>query len=178
MACETRYAHMDSPFGSILLAGHSGALSSITFQDGDQPLVPQDEWIEDAELFWEAITQLDAYFRGKRTSFELTRLAPRGTEFQQRVWREVQAIPYGQTRSYTQVAVRLGNPRAVRAVGAANGRNSLPVVIPCHRVIGANGQLTGYGAGLPIKRGLLDLELRTLHSIQSRWRADSRTDMI
>ena len=102
-------------------------------------------------------TQLDEYFSGQRTTFDL-KLAPWGTDFQLEVLRALQEIPYGETRSYQDVATHIGRDKAVRAVGAANGRNPLPIIIPCHRVIGANGSLTGFGGGLSTKRFLLDLE--------------------
>jgi methylated-DNA-[protein]-cysteine S-methyltransferase len=108
-------------------------------------------------LLAEAVRQLCAYFAGDLRQFDLP-LDPRGTEFQQRVWRQVAMIPYGETRSYGQIAVAIGSPAAVRAVGAANGANPLPIVIPCHRVIGAGGKLTGYGGGLELKRRLLEME--------------------
>ena len=105
----------------------------------------------------EAIRQLRAYFAGKLRRFDLP-LDLQGTEFQRRVWRELEAIPFGETRSYSQIATVIGAPRAVRAVGAANGANPIPIVIPCHRVIGAAGALVGYGGGLPLKKRLLELE--------------------
>ena len=105
----------------------------------------------------DAIAQLAAYFAGELREFRLA-LDPRGTEFQMRVWRYLETIPYGQTRSYMQIAEAIGSPRAVRAVGAANGANPIAIVIPCHRVIGANGKLVGYGGGLALKQRLLELE--------------------
>jgi methylated-DNA-[protein]-cysteine S-methyltransferase len=112
----------------------------------------------DAAPFKAAADQLDAYFEGERTTFDLP-LAPLGSEFQQRVWAALQEIPYGQTESYGEVAERIGSPGAARAVGLANGKNPIGILIPCHRVVGANGSLTGYGGGLDRKRQLLDLEL-------------------
>jgi len=114
----------------------------------------------------QAVDQLQAYFAGELHDFDLP-LDLQGTEFQQRVWRELCKIPYGETRSYSFLAVALGAPKAVRAVGAANGRNPIPIVIPCHRVIGASGSLVGYGGGLPLKRLLLDLEARHSHLFQN-----------
>jgi O-6-methylguanine DNA methyltransferase len=110
----------------------------------------------------QAVEQLRAYFAGELRDFDLT-LDMQGTEFQTRVWRELRNIPYGETRSYSFVAVTIGAPKAVRAVGAANGRNPIPIVVPCHRVIGAGGSLVGYGGGLPLKRFLLDLEAQHSH---------------
>lgn len=113
-------------------------------------------------LLRQAVEQLRAYFAGELRDFDLT-LDMQGTEFQTRVWRELRNIPYGETRSYSFVANTIGAPKAVRAVGAANGRNPIPIVVPCHRVIGAGGSLVGYGGGLPLKRFLLDLEARHSH---------------
>ena len=110
----------------------------------------------------QAIEQLRAYFAGELRDFDLS-LDMQGTEFQRRVWLELRNIPYGETRSYSFVANIIGAPKAVRAVGAANGRNPIPIVVPCHRVIGAGGSLVGYGGGLPLKRFLLDLETRHSH---------------
>lgn len=105
----------------------------------------------------EAIRQIQSYFAGERTDFELP-LEPEGTSFQKRVWQALRRIPYGQTRSYAEIAREIGSPKGFRAVGAANGRNPLPVIVPCHRVIGADGSLTGFGGGLPVKRILLEME--------------------
>ena len=115
----------------------------------------------------QAAEQLRAYFAGELRDFDLT-LDMQGTEFQKRVWRELLKIPYGETRSYSFVANTIGAPKAVRAVGAANGRNPIPIVVPCHRVIGAGGSLVGYGGGLPLKRFLLDLEARHSHLFESQ----------
>jgi methylated-DNA-[protein]-cysteine S-methyltransferase len=119
----------------------------------------QDIWRPDDRAFPEVKRQLLAYFSGELTSFELS-LSPQGTEFQRQVWQALRTIPYGQTRSYGDVAKQIGRPLASRAVGAANGRNPLPIVIPCHRVIGSTGTLTGFGGGLEAKATLLRLEQR------------------
>ena len=119
---------------------------------------PEPDWIYSEKPFADAREQLTAYFAGKRQSFDLP-LQPHGTEFQLQVLEELQKIPYGTTASYGEIAQRIGRPKAVRAVGAANGRNPLPIVIPCHRVIGSSGDLTGFGGGLPTKEALLRLEL-------------------
>ena len=113
--------------------------------------------VEDPEALAPVVRQLEEYFAGERRTFDLA-LAPGGTPFQAQVWAELCRIPYGETLSYLQLAQRIGNPRAVRAVGLANGSNPIAIVIPCHRVIGADGSLTGYGGGLPTKRWLLGLE--------------------
>jgi len=117
--------------------------------------------MEDARFFNDTISQLDSYFAGGLKQFDLP-LAPEGTPFQLKVWQRLCEIPYGETMSYGELARRIGNPNASRAVGLANGANPIPIVIPCHRVIGSNGKLTGYGGGLPIKEKLLALERRQL----------------
>ena len=152
-----RYACTESPIGRLLLVGDGGRLEAINLPSGTRTVVPAADWHEDAAAFREAITQLEEYFRGVRQEFSLA-LAPRGTLFQQRVWRALQAIPYGRTATYRDIARAIGQPSAVRAVGLANGRNPLPIVIPCHRVIGSDGSLTGYGGGLSVKQFLLTLE--------------------
>jgi methylated-DNA-[protein]-cysteine S-methyltransferase len=123
--------------------------------------LPDPGWQEDASELIEPVRQLRAYFAGQLDNFDLA-LSPQGTPFQQRVWSELCKIPYGETISYGELARRIGNPNASRAVGLANGSNPIPIVIPCHRVIGSNGKLTGYGGGLPIKEKLLALEKRQL----------------
>ena len=155
---HTRYWHtLESPVGPLLLGGDGERLTRIDFQDGPRPLRPAAHWQRSATPFAAAIEQLAQYFAGQRRNFDLP-LAPIGTEFQQRVWQALCAIPYGTTVSYGELASRIGHPRASRAVGLANGANPLPVVVPCHRVIGADGALTGFGGGVPIKRALLALE--------------------
>ena len=143
--------------GPLLLAGTAQSLTGVYFQSGPRPIRPQPHWVQSAAPFAEAARQLDEYFSGRRQVFDLP-LAPAGTRFQLAVWRVLQAIPYGRTTSYGQLARDLGNANGARAVGLANGSNPLPVVIPCHRVIGADGSLTGFGGGLDIKRALLRLE--------------------
>jgi methylated-DNA-[protein]-cysteine S-methyltransferase len=133
----------------------------VHFVNGRRPKSPPRTWVEDKRSFKEAIRQLQAYFAGKLTEFELP-LILEGTEFQLLVWRNLQKIPYGETVSYGQLANRIGRPEAARAVGLANGSNPLPIIIPCHRVIGSNGELTGFGGGIPIKKKLLALESRQL----------------
>ncbi len=144
------------PLGFLWLAAEGEVLTHVAFE-GDQPLEGQKT--ECTPLLAEAARQLDEYFTGQRRDFDLP-LEPRGTPFQRRVWREVMAIPYGKTRSYKDVAVNIDNPKAVRAIGLANGRNPIAIIIPCHRVIGSSGKLTGYGGGLEVKQFLLDLEQR------------------
>ena len=155
------YTTMKSPIGCLLLAGDEGGLRLVHFATGRRPRSPQRDWIEDRKPFKEVIRQLEAYFEGKLQDFDLP-LVLDGTEFQVLVWRNLQKIPYGETISYGQLARRIGSPQAARAVGLANGSNPIPIIIPCHRVIGSNGHLTGFGGGLPVKKKLLALESRQL----------------
>lgn len=149
------YCLHDSPLGPLLLAGDSAGLRQLDFVT--EVPAPADHWQLRPQPFSGLRQQLDHYFAGQRRSFDWP-LAPAGTAFQQQVWQALLAIPYGQTRSYGQQAAAIGRPRAVRAVGAANGANPIAILIPCHRVIGSNGQLTGYVGGLPLKAALLALE--------------------
>ena len=151
------YSYLDSPIGRLLLAGDGETLQFIRFPSGALGAGPEPQWRREDAPFETAARQLTEYFAGERRSFDLP-LAPRATPFQARVLAALQAIPYGETRSYKDIAVALGEPRAVRAVGSANGSNPLPIVIPCHRVIGSDGSLTGFGGGLETKRFLLALE--------------------
>lgn len=154
---ELRYELLDGPFGRVLLLAGAQGLRRIHFQAGPAPLDIAPGWTRDPAALAEAAAQLEAYFAGEREAFDLP-LDPRGTPFQREVWAELRRIPYGQTRSYAQLAAALGRPEASRAVGAANGGNPLAVVIPCHRVLGADGALRGYAGGTAIKAGLLQLE--------------------
>lgn len=151
------YCYTDSPLGKLLLAGDFQGLSLINFQDGPSPALPESSWRKDAAFFVTAIIQLQEYFEGKRQRFSL-RLNPSGSDFQLEVLSVVSRIPYGETASYADVARIVGRPKAVRAVGAANRGNPLPIVIPCHRVIGSNGRLTGFNGGLEAKQWLIELE--------------------
>ncbi len=153
----TFYTIIPSPIGNILLARNEKGITHINFQDGESALTPAPNWQRDDTAFADVVTQLDAYFAGELQEFDLP-LAPAGTPFQQTVWQVLQTIPYGQTSTYGELAVEIGKPNASRAVGAANSRNPIPIVIPCHRVIGANGKLTGFSGGLHIKEALLSLE--------------------
>ena len=154
-----QYCHVASPVGDLLLAGSSGALELISFPTGSKTRAPDPDWERSERAFAEAAAQLDAYFAGELRDFDLDiRLTV--TPFRQAVLGELRRIPYGETRTYGDIAARIGRPKAVRAVGAANGSNPLPIVIPCHRVVGAGGQLTGFGGGLETKRYLLGLEQR------------------
>lgn len=149
-----RFLYHASPIGPLLLAGEDASLSLIGFPQGKGRRDPEPEWTGDPSAFPAVRQQLDAYFNGTLRQFDLP-LSPRGTAFQRAVWQELQRIPYGETIAYRDLAIRVGNPAAVRAVGAANGANPLPIVVPCHRVIGSGGGLTGFGGGLDAKRWLL-----------------------
>ncbi len=151
------YRHIDSPIGQLLLAGDEDGLKIIGFPAGKGKVAIDTDWEHKADCFPAVQSQLLEYFQGRRLTFDL-KLAPSGTDFQLAVLAALQTIPSGETRSYFDIAEQIGRPKAVRAVGAANGRNPLPIVIPCHRVIGADGSLTGFGGGLPAKRFLLELE--------------------
>lgn len=151
------WCRMASPIGDLILVEDNGALLEIGFTSGARPAANPADATETRAPFVAITRQLEEYFAGKRREFDIP-LAPRGTSFQQQVWQALTKIPFGTTVSYSDIAHAIGNPNAVRAVGLANGRNPIPVVIPCHRVIGKNGTLTGYGGGLPIKRKLLVLE--------------------
>ena len=154
----TYYTYLDTPVGTLMLAGcDDHGLRYIAFQCGKGVMAPKPEWRQSAAPFRAVARQLREYFDGKRTVFEL-KLHPKGTPFQKAVWKALAAIPYGETRTYGEIARAVGRPTAVRAVGQANGQNPLPIVVPCHRVIGADGSLTGFGGGLPTKRALLELE--------------------
>jgi methylated-DNA-[protein]-cysteine S-methyltransferase len=157
----TFYTQIESPVGPLLLAADGTGLRQILFVNGRHPAQPESSWKEDGAPHRETIRQLKAYFAGDLENFDL-QLAPEGTPFQLGVWHRLCDIPYGTTISYGELAGRIGNPKASRAVGLANGSNPIPIVIPCHRVIGSNGKLTGYGGGLPIKEKLLALERRQL----------------
>jgi len=151
------YTHIESPVGRLLLAGNPDGLRSVSFAVSKRAETPQENWTEDKAAFPEVIRQLRAYFAAELRDFDLP-LAMDGTQFQLRVWRALQEIPYGGTTSYGQLAAKIGNPKAMRAVGLANGRNPIPIIVPCHRVLGSDGSLTGFGGGLENKQKLLALE--------------------
>lgn len=154
------YTYADSPVGPLLLVGDTNALHSVSFSTSRRPVELKAEWQKSDAPFVEAIQQLNAYFAGDLREFDLS-LHLSGTGFQNRVWRGLATIPFGETRSYGQMAEALQSPSASRAVGAANGHNPLAIILPCHRVIGANGTMTGFGGGLPTKVFLLDHEAMT-----------------
>ena len=151
------YCYFETPIGELLLAGDDDALAMVGFPEGSMRRDPEPDWIYNEKPFGEAMRQLAEYFSGERRRFDLP-LRLDGTEFQVKVLRELEKIPYGETTSYGAIAKRIGHPRAVRAVGAANGRNPIPIIVPCHRVIGKSGDLTGFGGGLDTKEALLRLE--------------------
>ncbi|MFN7979643.1 MAG: methylated-DNA--[protein]-cysteine S-methyltransferase [Vicinamibacterales bacterium] len=156
-AAPTYWTTLDSPVGPLLLAGDRRVLRVLWFGTGRKFQGARPDWIASPDEFHDVSAQLREYFAGRRTRFDIT-VDPAGTPFQRNVWRALQDIPYGETISYGTLARRLGDVKATRAVGLANGANPIAIVIPCHRVIGASGALTGFGGGLPTKRALLDLE--------------------
>lgn len=152
------YSSVDTPIGPLMLAADEDGLRLIQFSTSKHQVEPGSDWIDgENDILRDTRTQLEEYFAGKRRDFDLP-LSLVGTEFQKKVWRMLAQIPCGSTFSYQQLATRIGKPKATRAVGAANGRNPIPIVLPCHRVIGAAGGLTGFGGGLPAKRWLLQHE--------------------
>jgi len=158
---EVSCTRIDSPVGKLLLAADAQGLRLVSFESSKRAAPVQPEWKEEKARFAEVLRQLQAYFSGELKQFDLP-LAPEGTEFQLRVWNGLRTIPYGETISYAQLAQKVGNPQAVRAVGLANGCNPIPIIVPCHRVIGSDGSLTGFGGGLANKKILLALESRQL----------------
>ena len=157
----TYYLYHSSPIGKLLLAGDGDNLNLLGFPSGSMARKHEKGWVKGSSPFKEVISQLEGYFAGELKDFDLP-LAPVGTEFQQTVWEALTEIPYGETWSYGQLAKHIGRPKAYRAVGAANGLNPIPVIIPCHRVIGSNGKLTGFGGGIKTKEYLLNLETEAI----------------
>jgi len=155
------YTTIESPLGELLLAGDGEALQRLDMRGGRRPVQIAPTWRHEDDAFADVIEQLRGYFDGRRREFDVE-LALAGNRFELRVWEALREIPYGQTVSYGQIARRIGEPGVARAVGLANGRNPIAVIVPCHRVIGADGTLTGYGGGLERKRLLLDLEAGVL----------------
>lgn len=148
---------VDSPIGPLTVAGDNAAITALVMTDQAHPPPGQADWTADPRAFTDVVDQLDEYFAGERRQFDVT-LRLEGTPFQRSVWSALAEIPYGETTSYGELADRIGRPGASRAVGLANGRNPVAIIVPCHRVIGADGSLTGYGGGLDRKRHLLALE--------------------
>ena len=151
------YCYLPTPIGDLLLAGDDEALCLVGFPEGAMRHEPEPDWVLNEQPFTAARQQLTEYFAGERKEFDLS-LGLTGTEFQLLVLEELKRIPYGETTSYGDIAARIGRPKAVRAVGAANGHNPIPIIVPCHRVIGSGGALTGFGGGLDTKKALLRLE--------------------
>ncbi len=151
------YQYMKSPVGKLLVAGNNKRLHLISFPKGNKRSFPEDHWVEDHEPLQEVLRQLEAYFAGKLKTFSVN-IFLNVTPFQKKVLTALRRVPYGNTISYGELAKTIGNPKASRAVGQANARNPIPIVIPCHRVIGSSGKLTGFGGGISIKQTLLDLE--------------------
>ena len=151
------YRHHDSPIGRLLLAADETGLQKLLMDVDDNPWPISEHWRRAADELDEVCRQLDEYFAGRRQRFDVC-LTPQGTAFQQAVWQALQRIPFGSTRCYSALAAEIARPKAMRAVGAANGANPIAIIIPCHRVIGRDGSLTGYAGGLPRKALLLKLE--------------------
>jgi methylated-DNA-[protein]-cysteine S-methyltransferase len=153
-------ATLETPIGPIRVGAHSGGLARVLFDKQRDEVLVEDPTPSDAARahLAAALDAMSEYFAGERTSFEDLTLAPAGTDFQLSVWRALLDIGHGDTCAYRDIAIKIGNPKAVRAVGLANGKNPIPVIVPCHRVIGANGTLTGFGGGLPSKKWLLEHE--------------------
>lgn len=153
------YQWLTTPCGELLIAINEQGLVRVEFADGLHSSLDMQTWRKDNQALAPYRQQFEAYFAGQLKQFDLP-MAASGTPFQQSVWRALSNIPYGQTCCYSDIARAIANPKAVRAVGAANGRNPLSIIVPCHRVIGANGRLTGYAGGLAAKQALLQLEQR------------------
>ncbi len=153
------YTYYNSEICQLILVGDENGLSHIHMNTDERKRTFEilDEWIEDVDFFADTIKQLESYISGERREFDIV-LNPSGTAFQKQVWDKLITIPYGEVRSYKEIAIMIGNEKASRAVGMANGKNPIPIIIPCHRVIGSNGGLTGYAFGLAIKEKLLGLE--------------------
>lgn len=149
---EKIYFYENTPVGRICIGEKDGAITRVTWNH-----IPKDAVPEETELIKSCKAQLDEFFAGKRKEFDLP-LAPVGTEFQKKVWDALREIPYGETRSYKDIAIAVENPKGCRAVGMANNKNPIAIIVPCHRVIGTNGKLVGYAPGTDIKRFLLELE--------------------
>lgn len=145
----------DTEVGSVMIVDNGKAITNLYFRDKDS--IKEDYNLIETELIKKAYTQLVEYFNGKRKSFDIP-IEPMGTEFQRKCWNALLEIPYGETRTYGQIAERIGNPKACRAVGLSNNKNPISIIVPCHRVIGANGKLVGYAGGLNVKEHLLKLE--------------------
>lgn len=146
-----------SPIGLLEIREENGKLINLCLHHKEDDFAPSREFVRHSDLLYETYKQVNEYFSGKRIRFELP-INCAGTTFQQQVWEKLQSIPYGETRSYEDIAVGIGKPKAVRAVGQANNRNPIMIIVPCHRVIHKNGDITGFGCGTEVKKYLLDLE--------------------
>ena len=154
------FSYAPTPIGDLLVAQNDdGKLAEIRFAHDDRPATAPKAWIRNDKVLAPVVVQLHAYFAGELVVFDLP-LAFSGTAFQERVWGHLRAIPFGETTTYGAIARAIGHPEAVRAVGAANGANPIPIIVPCHRVLGSNGSLTGFGGGIQVKRWLLEHEAR------------------
>lgn len=153
------YTRFETPFCEIIIAGNNLGITNLHLNTGHgkRKFTIDPRWQRNDNFFAEAKQQIDEYFSGKRTQFSL-KLNPTGTDFQKAVWRELQNIPYGALATYKDIATNLGNPKACRAIGMANSKNPIPLIVPCHRVIGSNKKLTGFAHGLEIKQKLIELE--------------------
>jgi methylated-DNA-[protein]-cysteine S-methyltransferase len=160
------YSRSPSPLGTLLLLSNGAALTGLYMESHKYGPSIDAHWIDDEGPFRSVNRQLEAYFAGDRTSFDVP-LGARGTAFQRAVWQALAAIPYGQTTTYAELARRIGRPKAIRAVGAANGRNPISIIVPCHRVVGTDGSLVGYAGGTDRKQRLLELERATLASAKA-----------
>ncbi|MBI9106349.1 MAG: methylated-DNA--[protein]-cysteine S-methyltransferase [Spirochaetales bacterium] len=156
------YTKIETPICEIILAGDEEGLKHLHLNTGEGKRIFKiyPEWQKNDSFFENTVTQIKEYLDGRRTTFDI-RLAPDGTEYQKRVWTELRKIPFGKTQTYGQIAAELGNKNAARAVGMANSKNPIPIIVPCHRVIGSNGSLTGFAHGLRVKQLLLNIELKT-----------------
>ncbi len=154
-----QYVSIDTEIGRIVIGAENNEITDVTFSEADSATEKIDTDEIKMPVLDQAAQELKEYLNGERTAFDLP-LAPKGTVFQEKVWTILLSIPYGETRSYGDIAKQIGNPKACRAVGMANNRNPISIIIPCHRVVGAKGDLVGYGGGLPIKQYLIELEKR------------------
>ncbi|MBI9059691.1 MAG: methylated-DNA--[protein]-cysteine S-methyltransferase [Labilibaculum sp.] len=164
----TFYDILSSPIGNLLMVANENGLNKILFEDENQLNKIDDTWINDTDRLKEVSNQLKAYFANELTEFDL-KLAPEGTAFQKQIWKQLEEIPYGETCSYQDIALSINKPNACRAIGMANSLNPIPIIIPCHRVIGKNGKLTGYAGGLKTKAKLLGLENIDLSNSKSQY---------
>lgn len=160
--CEVKIEKMNSyvfksPIGLLKICEKKGKLTNLYLLDKESKIMFPQDYVWHSDLLYETYKQINEYFDGKRTKFDLP-INCEGTPFQQQVWKELQGIPYGETRSYKDIAIGIGNPKAVRAVGQANNKNPIMIIVPCHRVIHTNGDITGFGCGTEVKKYLLDLE--------------------